>query len=293
MKRINEPPLLPERPQSGHKGTFGKCLIVAGSRGMSGAAVLSGLGALRAGAGLVYLAVPERILDIVASVEPSYLTIPLASDSQGRIDLAEDDDFFERANSMNAVAIGPGLGQSEDLHQLVGRFYEKLEKPLVVDADGLNNLAGSPLLGQKPSSPRILTPHPGEFSGLSGIAVAQVQNNREQVAFEYARLTGAIVVLKGAGTVVTDGEKLYVNDTGNSGMGSGGTGDVLTGILVSLLAQGMDPFEAACLAAYLHGLAGDLAAAELSQPGMIASDLPDYLAEVLQQLSEPNSDEET
>jgi ADP-dependent NAD(P)H-hydrate dehydratase len=292
MKRINEPPPFPERPESGHKGTFGKCLIVSGCRGMSGAAVLAGLGALRAGAGLVYLAVPDRILDIVASVEPSYLTIPLPSDSRGRIDLEGDDGLFEQAQAMTAVAIGPGLGQSEDLHQLVSRFYERLERPLVVDADGLNNLTGSPLLQRRAERPRILTPHPGEFSTLSGIPVAQVQNNREQVALEFARLCGAVVVLKGAGTVVTDGERLYVNDTGNCGMGTGGTGDVLTGILVSLLAQGMEPFEAASLAVYLHGLAGDLAAAELSRPGMIASDLPDYLAEVLQQLAEPHDEEE-
>ncbi|HUG18704.1 MAG TPA: NAD(P)H-hydrate dehydratase [Planctomycetaceae bacterium] len=292
MKRVNEPPDLPERPQSSHKGTFGKCLIVAGSRGMSGAAVLAGLGALRAGAGLVFLAVPDKILDIVASVEPSYLTVPLPSDSQGRIDLEGDDALFEKASSMTAVAIGPGLGQSEDLHQLVARFYENLDRPLVVDADGLNNLAGSPLLQTRTTKPRILTPHPGEVSGLTGIPIPQIQNKREQVALEYARLTGAIVVLKGAGTIVTDGERLYVNDTGNSGMGTGGTGDVLTGILVSLLAQGMQPFDAASLAVYLHGLAGDLAAAELSQPGMIASDLPDYLAEVLQQLSETPADEE-
>jgi NAD(P)H-hydrate epimerase len=292
MKRINEPPLLPERPQSGHKGTFGKCLIVAGSRGMSGAAILAGMGALRAGAGLVTLAIPDRILDIVASVEPSYLTFPLASDSQGRIDLEGDDVLFEKASSMTSVAIGPGLGQSEDLHQLVARFYENLERPLVVDADGLNNLAGSALLGQRTARPRILTPHPGEFSGLTGIPIQQIQNKREQVSLEYARLTGAIVVLKGAGTIVTDGERLYVNDTGNSGMGTGGTGDVLTGIVVSLLAQGMEPFDAASLAVYLHGLAGDLAAAELSQQGMIASDLPDYLAEVLQQLSGTSDNEE-
>ncbi|HSG69879.1 MAG TPA: NAD(P)H-hydrate dehydratase, partial [Planctomycetaceae bacterium] len=272
MKRVNEPPDLPERPQSGHKGTFGKCLIVAGSRGMSGAAVLAGLGALRAGAGLVYLAVPDKILDIVASVEPSYLTVPLPSDSQGRIDLEGDDTLFEKASAMTAVAIGPGIGQSEDLHQLVARIYENLDRPLVVDADGLNNLAGSTLLQTRTAKPRILTPHPGELSGLSGIPIPQIQNKREQVALEYARLTGAIVVLKGAGTIVTDGERLYVNDTGNSGMGTGGTGDVLTGILVSLLAQGMQPFDAASLAVYLHGLAGDLAAAELSQPGMIASD---------------------
>jgi hydroxyethylthiazole kinase-like uncharacterized protein yjeF len=292
MKRINDPPLLPERPQSGHKGTFGKCLIIAGSRGMSGAAILAGLGALRAGAGLVYLAVPDNILDIVASVEPSYLTVPLTSDSQGRIDLEGDDALFEKANSMSAVAIGPGLGQSEDLHQLVARFYENLERPLVVDADGLNNLAGSSLLGARTSKSRILTPHPGEFSGLTGIPIQQIQNKREQVSLEYSRLTGAIVVLKGAGTIVTDGEQLYVNNTGNSGMATGGTGDVLTGIIVSLLAQGMEPFDAASLAVYLHGLAGDLAAAELSQQGMIASDLPDYLAEVLQQLSATNNDDE-
>lgn len=278
MQRVTQIPALPGRPAEGHKGTFGRVMIVAGSRGMSGAAILSGVSALRGGAGLVYLAIPECILDAVASYEPSYLTLPQEYTEDGQIALEAKAEMLESTESMSAVAVGPGLGQSDELADLVETLYENLSLPLVVDADGLNNLVDSKLLLSAPRGPRLLTPHPGEFARLSGLSIEEVQTNREEAAYFFAGKSRAIVILKGPGTVVTDGERLFVNFTGNSGLGTGGTGDVLTGLLVSLLAQGMDPFDAACLGVHLHGLAGDLAAADLSQPGMIASDLPMYLA---------------
>lgn len=284
MQRVTQIPAVPARPEEGHKGTFGRVMIVAGSRGMSGAAILSGLSALRGGAGLVYLAVPDSILDIVASYEPSYLTFPQPCSEEGQLTLAAKDLLLERADGMSAVAMGPGLGQSDELADLAEAIYENLSLPLVVDADGLNNLVDSKVLLSEPQGPRILTPHPGEFSRLSGLSIGEIQDNREEVAHHFAAKSQTIVILKGPGTVVTDGERVFVNSSGNSGLATGGTGDVLTGLLVSLLGQGMEPFDAACLGVHLHGMAGDLAAADLSQPGLIASDLPGYLTKAFLKL---------
>ncbi|MGE5194858.1 MAG: NAD(P)H-hydrate dehydratase [Deltaproteobacteria bacterium] len=278
-------PALPVRPEESHKGTFGSVLIVAGSRGMSGAACLAGLGALRGGAGLVFVAVPAGIQAIVAATEPSCLTVALSEDDQGRISRTATAEVLSRAQHATAVAIGPGWGKSPDLTELANMLYTHVERPLVVDADALNALASSPAGVPKPphGAPRILTPHPGEFARLLTTQTKSVQHDRETMAVEFARRHGAIVILKGHGSVVTDGEKVAINTTGNSGMATGGTGDVLTGLVAALLAQGMAPFAASHLAVYLHGLAGDLAAADLSKPGLIASDLPRYLGKAWKQ----------
>jgi NAD(P)H-hydrate epimerase len=274
-------PSLPARPEESHKGSFGSVLIVAGSRGMSGAASLSGLGALRGGAGLVTLAVPSGIQSIVASVEPSYLTVALAEDDAGRIGRRAAAELLAISKQMTSVTIGPGWGRSSDLDELAHVLYTNITAPLVVDADALNALAGAP--GGFPKSPpgaaRILTPHPGEFARLTATDTKTVQADRQTLAAEFARAHGVIVVLKGHATVVTDGERVAVNTTGNSGMATGGTGDVLTGLIAALLAQGMLPFDAAHLGVHLHGLAGDLAAAQFGKPGMIASDLPGFLGQ--------------
>lgn len=277
-------PHAPPRPVDAHKGTFGRVLIVAGSRGMSGAACLAGLGALRGGAGLVHVAVPAGIQPIVAGYEPSYLTSDLAEDAAGRIASSSLEPLQARLTGMSAAAIGPGLGQSEGVQHVVRQLYATAGCPLVVDADGLNALAGSPLLDAFPTAPRILTPHPGEFARLTGLSTEQIQSNRETVALEFARRTGTILLLKGAGTVITDGRRLAINDTGNPGMATGGCGDVLTGIIAALLAQGLAAFEAAQLGAWLHGRAGDLASEHLSCCGLIASDLPPYVARAWNEL---------
>lgn len=269
------PPLRP-RPTEGHKGTFGRVLVVAGSRGMSGAAALSGLGALRGGAGLVYVAVPGGIVSTVASVEPSYLTIPLPEDEQGRITAEALTTIESRAAEMSVVAIGPGWGRSSGLTQLAERLYAELPSPLVVDADALNALAERKTWSTH-GGPRVLTPHPGEFARLIDASIGEVQQQRDTLAQQFAADHGVIVVLKGHRTVVTDGTRMYHNTTGNSGMATGGTGDVLTGLLSALLAQGYEPFEAAQLATWLHGRAGDLAADEQSEPGLIASDVASHL----------------
>lgn len=274
---INQLPLLPARPADGHKGTFGRVLIMAGSRGMSGAAALAGLGALRGGAGLVFLAVPREIQAIVAGIEPSYLTLGSPASIEGQFTEDALTRLAPQMGACNAMACGPGWGQCEELQHMVGWLLAEVTRPLVVDADALNLLAGHLEWLKDSPAPRVLTPHPGEFARLIDSDTQTVQANRIDLAVEFADKHQVVLVLKGAGTVITDGHKVAINPTGNSGMATGGTGDVLTGLITALLAQDLPPFEAARLGVYLHGLAGDLAAEDLSQPGLIASDLPRYL----------------
>jgi NAD(P)H-hydrate epimerase len=279
MQQIASLPALPGRPRDAHKGTFGRVMIIAGSRGMSGASILAGVGALRGGAGLVYVAAPAGIVPAVAAYEPSYLTVPLPEDAEGRIAEAAANEILYSLDLVQAAAVGPGLGQSDELEQLVAGVYRTVDLPLVVDADALNVLSNAPARLADHAGPRILTPHPGEFSRLTGERVGSDPVERQQAAAAFAAENEVVLILKGAGTVITDGDRLAVNSTGNSGMATGGTGDVLTGLVASLLAQGMEPFAAAQLGVHVHGLAGDLIAAKRSGRGMIASDLLDGLCE--------------
>src|SRR2546426_9286534 len=263
MQYINTLPSPPARPADGHKGTFGRVLIIGGSRGMSGAPSLAGLGALRGGAGLVFVAVPHEILPIVASIEPSYLTIPLAThEEQGGLSVEALPALRRASAGKEAMAIGPGLGTSRDSAAIVTTLYAEFPQSMVVDADALNALAAQPDALRRTSGLRVLTPHPGEFARLLGTDIATVQSQREKLAADFAKAHRVIVLLKGPRTVITDGERIAINLTGNSGLATGGSGDVLTGLIAALLGQGMLPFEAAQLGAHLHGLAGDLAAAE-------------------------------
>ena len=272
-------PTLPVRTADAHKGDCGRVLVVAGSRGMSGAACLAGTAALRGGAGLVTVAVPEGIVSIVATYEPSYMTLALPEDSHGRIRTGAMARLNEALSSQTAVAIGPGLGQSAGLLDLVGELYTSSPLPLVVDADALNLLAKRPYLLTRPEggAPRILTPHPGEFARLTGLETTVIQKDRQSHAVEFARKYRVVLLLKGRETIITDGVRMAVNTTGNSGLATGGSGDVLTGLIAALLGQGMAPLDAAHLGAHLHGIAGDLAAEEMSKPGLIASDLLHFL----------------
>lgn len=233
---------------------------------------------------MVYVAVPAGILPIVAGYEPSYLTSELPEDGDGRLAASAFQSLQSELRGMSAVAIGPGLGQSAGVQHVVRQLYATAACPLVVDADGLNALAGTSALDAFPAAARILTPHPGEFVRLTGLSTKDIQSSRETVAMEFARRSGSILLLKGAGTVITDGRRLAINDTGNPGMATGGCGDVLTGVIAALLAQGLAPFEAAQLGAWLHGRAGDMAAEHLSCCGLIASDLPEYVARAWHEL---------
>lgn len=277
-------PKLPPRDPQAHKGTFGTALIIGGSRGMAGAAAMAGMAALRGGAGLVRLAVPETCLDTVAQFNPCYMTVPLPADALGRIAATAYDEIIELSASATVVALGPGLGRSSELDELVPRLYRRIERPMVVDADALNALSDSPAALSSPGAERILTPHPGEFARLHGLMPRSVEE-RMSAAAELAGRTGAVVVLKGHHTCISNGVTTTLNTTGNPGMASGGSGDVLTGLIAALWCQGLSAFDAARLGAHIHGLAGDLAAKRLGQISMIATDLIDALPEAINTVS--------
>ena len=269
-------PVLPPRAADSNKGDFGRVLIVAGSRGMTGAAILCGTAALRGGAGLVRVAVPSSEQPIVACGNPCYMTVPLACDEQGRLNLRAADELGQLFRDNDVAAVGPGLGQSEGTAACVREALNS-QTALVLDADGLNMVRGETAPLRNRTAPLILTPHPGEFARLIRKETVTVQSQREELATAFAAAHGLVLVLKGHVTLVTDGKRLYRNTTGNPGMATGGSGDVLTGLVAALLGQGLDAFAAAQLGVYLHGLAGDLARQALGEVSLIAADLIDYL----------------
>ncbi len=281
-RTVTQVPRLAPRAPDTHKGDYGRILIVAGGRGMAGAACLSGTAALRGGAGLVRVACPREIWPVVASYEPSYLTWPLAQTDDGGVSVDAVDEVLRLAEGNDYVLIGPGLGQAA--WPFVRAVLPRINKPLVVDADGLNAIGSDLELLRDRQQPTVITPHPGEFARLTKRTTAEVQANRQELARAFAEATGTVVVLKGYHTVVTDGERIYINRTGNPGMATGGTGDVLSGLLAAFWAQYRDAFDAAIAAVYAHGIAGDHAALEMTETGLIASDLLTFLADALREL---------
>ena len=282
---------LPLRSADSHKGTFGRVLVVGGSRGMVGAVALAANAALRGGAGLVTFATPRTIQLTVASMCPCATSVPLNCEEDGTLKASSVRQMLEEARKADVLAVGPGIGTGGDRQALV-RAALGQSKPLVLDADALNNLSDIDDWPALRKCPLVLTPHPGEFARLAGRQVEDIQADREKAAVSAAREWGdpftegvppLVCALKGAGTVVTDGRRVYVNKTGNPGMATGGSGDILTGLLAALIAQGLDPFNAACLAVLSHGRAGDLAAQQLGQVSLIASDLLDYLPAAMRQ----------
>ncbi|HAN98608.1 MAG TPA: NAD(P)H-hydrate dehydratase [Planctomycetaceae bacterium] len=273
---LTSPPVLPKRRVDAHKGDCGRVLLIGGSRGMSGAIALAGRAALRGGAGLVTLAVPDRIVEVVASLHPAYMTLPLACDTDGAIDGEPGERLIEALKRADAVAVGPGLGRTSGTAKLLRRLAVDFPGPLVIDADALfpGNLAD--LLERRVGERPILTPHAGEFSRLMPEVTAD-RGHAERCAVRFAAERRCVVVLKGAGTFVSDGVTAYRNPTGNPGMATGGTGDVLTGLIVALTAQGMTPLDASMLGTWLHGRAGDLAAADGHPLSLIATDLIERL----------------
>jgi len=255
-------PKLKPRPADAHKGTFGRSLIIAGSRGMTGAACLAGFSAVKAGAGLVTVAVPDRCLETVASYHPCYMTVPFPDNASGCFDLNKKQmpSLEALCEKSTSIGIGPGLSANESVELLVHMIYSLVDVPMVVDADALNALATVPiaLKGHGHKAPRILTPHIGEFRRLAEDPSLTPEACRDR-AKEMARQYRVIVVLKGNRTLVTNGADHFENTTGNAGMATGGSGDVLTGVITALLGQGYSPMEAACLGVHVHGLAGDLA----------------------------------
>ena len=282
---VNELPRWRRRAADGHKGIYGKVLVVGGSRGMTGAAVLAGTAALRAGAGLVQVACPESVLPVVAAGNPCYTTFGIRQTADGAYPDDAAGDVIGWARAADALAIGPGFGHAAGAAALVRAVVRGLpDTPTVIDADGLNALAPFTEEFAARPAPFVLTPHPGEFARLSGLTTAAIQADRAAAAVAFAARTGTVLLLKGAATVVTDGKRVYRNTTGNPGMATGGSGDVLTGVVAALLGQGFAPFDAAVLGAWVHGRAGDLAAAALGQIALTSADLPDYLPLVFRDL---------
>ncbi len=267
---------LPDRDPDAHKGDFGRLLLLCGSRGYTGAAALAAMGALRSGTGLVYLGVPESIYAIEAMklTEPVVFPLPDTGGKFGRESIPE---IMKRLDAVDAVLIGPGLGRSQDTYLVTKAVLENCRCPVVVDADGINALAGHMDILRERHDPTVLTPHAGE---LARIWPWEGQD-RIAKASAFARETGTVLVLKGHETVITDGDKCYVNHTGNPGMAVGGSGDVLAGIIAGLICQKLAPLQAAACGVWVHGRAGDVCAEQIGQYGMLPSDMLEVLPRLL------------
>lgn len=268
--------VLPEREVDTHKGDYGKILLLCGSRGYTGAAALAAMGALRTGAGLVYLAVPESIYSIVATklLEPVVIPVP---DKDGMFSESSIPYISDILPRINAILLGPGIGISSGTRDVTDFIIHNSKCPLVLDADGINVISDHIDILRDRTYPTILTPHQGEFLRMGGSITA----DRIQHAAQMAKRLNSIILLKGHNTVITDGITHYVNQTGNPGMATGGSGDVLSGIIVSLLGQAIDPLLSAACGAWLHGLAGDICAQEIGQYGMLPQDMIQVLPRLM------------
>ena len=286
LQRITTLPHLPDRKADAHKGSFGHVLVVGGSIGMVGAPSLSANGALLGGAGLVTVAIPAAIQQTVAGLCPCATSVPLACSQTGEPTGQAVQQALDVAETCDVLAVGPGMGVGHTQRDIVSSILAQ-PKPVVLDADGLNNLCDMDDWPAARRCPLVVTPHPGEMARLTGLTIGQIQADRQSAAADAARQWRSdaqlTVVLKGAGTVVTDGQVVYVNDTGNPGMATGGAGDVLTGLIAALIGQGLTPFDAACLGVWAHGRAGDLAASQLGMVSLTAADLLDYLPAALRE----------
>jgi ADP-dependent NAD(P)H-hydrate dehydratase / NAD(P)H-hydrate epimerase len=274
--------MLPRRPANSHKGQNGHVLLVAGSRGMAGAAILSGLGALRVGAGLLTIGIVEGERRTVAMRLPEAMTLPLPETRSGALAkgaIAKLSRLIENRR-VDVVGIGPGLSRRPDVASVVRALLRKLKVPIVLDADGLNVLRARDIWS---SGRTVITPHAGELAHLVGVSRQEIERNRIDMARKTARDLGVVCVLKGHRTVISSSQQTRVNSTGNQAMATGGMGDVLTGVIAGLLAQGLSPFEAACAGVYLHGLAGDLAC--VSDRGLLATELASLLPQALRKTS--------
>lgn len=278
MERVTIPPPLPDRPREGHKGLFGRVLVVGGNDGMIGAPVLAATSALRMGAGLVQLAVPRSILSACLSITPELIGIGLGK-------AAGKDQLLEAGEKADAIVVGPGLGRTPEAMGRVQRLV-RLAKPMVIDADGLNLLSDLKRWPTYFKGRAVLTPHPGEMARLGKLLdrtgpVPTDEAGRTELAAVAAEVFGQVVLLKGDRTIVTDGRRVYVNTTGDSSLSKAGSGDVLCGVIATLLAQQVDPFAAAAAGAYLHGRAGELAGEKLGRRCVLARDVIDTLPEAI------------
>ena len=285
---VAEPPLkaemmslMPTRPENSNKGDFGRVLIVGGSRGMTGAAVLSAYSALRTGAGLVTLATAESERAIAAGFYPEIMTAGLDA-KNGIICASATKELLRLSTGKNSIVFGPGLGQSPEILPVLAELLRSYTGSLVIDADGLNALSKNVGILKEKSCEVILTPHPGEMSRLVGREVEEVQQNRQEIAEKFAKEYDVCIILKGHASVVAKkGCKTFINPTGNPGLSTAGTGDVLAGMVAAFLAQGLDLFNGAILGVYVHGLSGDIAKEPRGAHGMVASDVIDAIPEAI------------
>ncbi len=278
MQNVEMKALIPQRCDDANKGSCGRVFIVAGSCGMTGAAYLAVKGALRSGAGLVTVGTAESERHIVACMVPEAMTAPL-EDSDGKITEGSMKTILKYANKADAVVFGPGLGQNSDMHNILKTLLLEYKGKLVIDADGLNALSKNCEILNEKSCDVVITPHPGEMSRLTKLSIDEIQQNRAAIAADFAQRHGITVLIKGQNTVIAacDG-RMKINPTGNPGMATGGTGDVLSGVIAAFLGQGLDAFDAAALGAYIHGKAGDMAAEKFGIHGLIAGDVAEYVA---------------
>ena len=276
---------LPQRSAAAHKGNFGRVLILAGSVGMGGAAVLTATACLRSGAGLVTIAIPEQLHNVVACQIPEAMTLPVAQ-SDTALDLSALEVLAKALKDYDIFVVGPGLSRHEGTTNLIHKLLPQVKIPTVVDADGLNALAEDIKTLENVNAPLVLTPHPGEMARLADVSVKEVQNNRVTIVRQCAELWGCTVLLKGVRTLVADNKgTLYINPTGNPGMATAGSGDVLSGIIAGLMAQGVENTPGAAMGAYLHGLAGDRAIDQTGIHGLIAGDIIKYLPGAIKEMA--------
>ena len=271
-----------KRPRFSNKGTYGKLLCITGSANFPGAAVLSALGALKSGAGITTVATTEKVVSMIASRIPEATFLPLPEDDEGRISEGAKGKILPMLGKVDAVLIGCGLGRGKDIGGIVEFVLENADCPIVIDADGLNCISENSEVLKKAKRTPIITPHMGEMARLCGISIAETVEKRIETASETAKKYGVIVVLKDATTVIAEPNgDIYFNSTGNPGLSKGGSGDCLAGMIASFAAQGFIGTSCAVCGVYLHGLAADKAAKELSEYGMLPSDIPDYLCKIL------------
>lgn len=280
--------LLPARPPDGHKGLFGRAFLLAGSVGLTGAATMASQSALRVGAGLVTLGIPKSLNPIMEVKLTEAMTVALAETEDHSIAMRASNKIMSLIENVDVIAIGPGLSRNSETSSLVRKLCREVKIPKVIDADGLNALADGKKVLKELGSNTVLTPHPGEMSRLIDRPISEIQADRINIAMDFAKENGVVLVLKGVPTVIAtpDGEA-YLNSTGNPGLASGGTGDVLTGAIAGFIAQGLSAKDAAILGVFVHGLAGDLVAEEKGNAGMIAGDVIEYLPLAIKQLALP------
>ena len=284
---------LPRRPPDAHKGTFGTVLIMAGSPGMTGAAAMTALAAARSGTGLVFVAIPRDLNPILEVKLTEPLTMPLPTEEPGIPDAKMLPGIMEKAEISEAVALGPGMGRAPQTRELIHKLLPRIEKPLVLDADGINAFEPLQSSGQdnplvllkNRKYPTILTPHPGELSRLTGISASEIQKDRLAIARRFSSEYGVILVLKGAGTIIAEpGGEVFISLKGSTSLSKGGSGDILTGLVAGFLAQGLEPVDAAVSGVYLHGLAGELAAEIKTERAALPGDVIDQIPEAVKSL---------